>query len=98
MLVDTSPLIKAPNCVVCLFDASCNHRLSSYLILCMYVPLAYLPKLMYVRPFVVQEVSGEEMARRKESWKIPAERQKVIGLLGKYRKSVSSAHIGAVTF
>ena len=53
---------------------------------------------MYVRPFVVQEVSGEEMARRKESWKIPAERQKVIGLLGKYRKSVSSAHIGAVTF
>ena len=38
------------------------------------------------------------MAMRRQSWKIPTERQKVKGLLGKYRKAVSSAHIGAVTF
>ena len=65
-----------------MFDTSCDVTI-------------YLPMC---RGSLVQEVSGEEMARRKESWKIPAERQKVKGLLGKYRKSVSSAHIGAVTF
>ena len=37
------------------------------------------------------------MAKRKASWKIPAERLKVKGLLAKYRRSVSSAHTGAIT-
>lgn len=45
----------------------------------------------------LKEVSEEEMAKRKKSWKVPVERQKVRGLLAKYRLAVSSAHIGAVT-
>lgn len=46
---------------------------------------------------VPQEVSGEELERRRSCWKIPAERLKVGGLLAKYRKVVSSAHTGAIT-
>ena len=44
-----------------------------------------------------QEVSKEVLTARKACWKIPQERQKVKGLLAKYRRSVSSAHTGAVT-
>ncbi len=44
-----------------------------------------------------QEVSEEVLTARKACWKIPQERQKVKGLLAKYRRSVSSAHTGAVT-
>ncbi|XP_064384049.1 dihydroxy-acid dehydratase-like [Halichondria panicea] len=43
------------------------------------------------------EVSKEVLTARKACWKIPQERQKVKGLLAKYRRSVSSAHTGAVT-
>ncbi|XP_064384932.1 dihydroxy-acid dehydratase-like isoform X1 [Halichondria panicea] len=43
------------------------------------------------------EVSEEVLTARKACWKIPLERQKVKGLLAKYRRSVSSAHTGAVT-
>lgn len=44
-----------------------------------------------------QEVGEEELAKRRKNWKIPEERLQVHGLLAKYRKMVSSAHLGAVT-
>ena len=44
-----------------------------------------------------QEVSGEELERRRQAWKVPTEKMKVGGLLAKYRKMVSSAHTGAIT-
>ncbi|KAL5475442.1 hypothetical protein EMCRGX_G025259 [Ephydatia muelleri] len=40
------------------------------------------------------EVSEEEIAMRKEKWQCPC--KPVSGLLGKYRRSVTSAHTGAV--
>ncbi|XP_064384941.1 dihydroxy-acid dehydratase-like [Halichondria panicea] len=43
------------------------------------------------------EVSKEVLTAQKACWKIPQERQKVKGLLVKYRRSLSSAHTGAVT-
>ena len=45
----------------------------------------------------IQEVSEEELERRRQEWKVPVERLKVGGLLAKYRKMVSSAHTGAIT-
>lgn len=45
----------------------------------------------------MQEVSNEELERRRQKWQIPTERLKVKGLLAKYRKMVSSAHTGAIT-
>lgn len=44
-----------------------------------------------------QDVSEEELARRRQAWKVPEEFQKVKGLLAKYRRAVSSAHTGAIT-
>lgn len=43
------------------------------------------------------EVSTEELVCRQGDWEIPAERQTVPGILGKYRRLVASAHLGAVT-
>ena len=45
----------------------------------------------------LQEVTEEELRQRREVWEVPAKRQKVGGLLAKYRKLVSSAHTGAIT-
>lgn len=40
------------------------------------------------------EVSEEELSSRKQKWQCPC--KPVLGLLGKYRRSVTSAHTGAV--
>lgn len=45
----------------------------------------------------IQEVSDAELTERRKNWTIPTEKLKVHGLLAKYRKIVSSAHLGAVT-
>ena len=45
--------------------------------------------------FQIQELSPGEVERRKKEWTMPS--RPVVGVLGKYRRAVSSAHTGAVT-